>query len=222
EVTGLDASIIQQVNMTHDPVNEAQLVKELKDEAEQRRGFEIATQGKVIPSGPAEKVEEAAKNLERALSLDGNIDNSATTLTAEQSNETLGLLDVPPDEGISESVECERLSELKKVVSDHASKEAETNRTGVSRGNTTALSQSAMDKYVTAISKEAGIAPSAIKDVDMAVKPVDETRLAKELKNEAEQRKLFEIATRGKVILRGPARKVEEASERLERVTHLD
>ena len=44
-------------------------------------------------------------------------------------------------EGIPASVEYERLSELKKIVSEHASKEANVNGPGVAKGSATALSR---------------------------------------------------------------------------------
>ena len=43
-------------------------------------------------------------------------------------------------------------------------------------------SESAMDKYAMTTSKETGVAHSAVRDMDMTEKPVDETQLAKELK----------------------------------------
>jgi hypothetical protein len=202
--TGIAHTTVQGVEMADKPIDETQLAEELKNETEQRKFFEIATQGKVIPGGPAEKVEEAAERLEKVASLDGNTKNQTPT--------------VPLDEGIPPSVECQRLSELKKVVHDHSLNEGPE----VPKGSATSLAQSAMGKYATVISEEAGLDPSMVQHVGMEKQPVDEVRLAKELKNEAEQRKLFEIVTQGKVLPRGPAKKVEEASERLHKVASLD
>jgi len=48
------------------------------------------TQGKVISGGPAKKVEEASKRLEKVVSLDGNTDNDkATTTTTPKGGESV-------------------------------------------------------------------------------------------------------------------------------------
>jgi len=72
----------------------------------------------------------------------------------QETPETPELSPVPCEEnheGIPESVEYERLSELKKVVSEHASKEANANGPGVAKGSATALSREYSDVIIDGI-----------------------------------------------------------------------
>ncbi|KAG9303912.1 hypothetical protein G9A89_005822 [Geosiphon pyriformis] len=128
-------------------------------------------------------------------------------------------------EGIPEEVEFEHVAELKRIAADKAREETIGTGfgSGIRPGSAASLAQSALGKYATAIGEEIR-APSLIVQarVKAADHPVNEAQLVQELKEEAEKRKQFELATQGYVPRAGPASKVEEAAERLEQVLHID
>ncbi|CAG8603248.1 11069_t:CDS:2 [Ambispora gerdemannii] len=130
---------------------------------------------------------------------------------------------IPPNpfdihEGIPEEQEFEHIAELKRLAAEKARRQTIGTSGGIARGTTASLTQSALGKYSTAIGEEIR-APSLVVQarVKAADHPVDQAQLVRELKEEAEQRRQFELQTQGYVPRAGPAAKVEEAAEQLEK-----
>ncbi|CAG8579031.1 12634_t:CDS:2 [Ambispora gerdemannii] len=121
-------------------------------------------------------------------------------------------------EGIPEEQEFEHIAELKRLAAEKARRQTIGTSGEIARGTTASLTQSALGKYSTAIGEEIR-APSLIVQarVKAADHPVDQAQLVRELKEEAEQRRQFELQTQGYVPRAGPAAKVEEAAEQLEK-----
>ncbi|CAG8514798.1 10099_t:CDS:2 [Acaulospora colombiana] len=125
-------------------------------------------------------------------------------------------------EGIPQSKELTHLSELKEVASEHVHKESVGTTSGIQKGGAASLAQSALGKYATAISEETGIPPLSVQGMVPPAEKVDEEKLVKELKEEAQERVAYEVSHMGRVPQAGPARKVEEAAKRLEEVVNMN
>ncbi|CAG8621212.1 9286_t:CDS:2 [Ambispora leptoticha] len=152
---------------------------------------------------------------------------STPTIQSSVTNPT-SPRNIPPNpfdvhEGIPEEQEFEHVAELKRLAAEKARLQTIGTNTGIARGTTASLTQSALGKYSTAIGEEIR-APSLIVQarVKAAEHPVDEAQLVRELKEEAEQRRQFELQTQGYVPRAGPAAKVEEAAEQLEKVLKIE
>ncbi|RHZ87149.1 hypothetical protein Glove_40g22 [Diversispora epigaea] len=132
-----------------------------------------------------------------------------------------GLFEVSPTgeilhESIPQSKELEHLAELKEVALERTRGSA-----GVSKGSPASIAQSALGKYATAISEETGIPPLTVQGMVQPSGQVDEEKLARELKEEAQQRALYETQHIGRIPLAGPASKVEEAAEKIEQIVKI-
>jgi hypothetical protein len=138
-----------------------------------------------------------------------------------------GLFEVSPQgevlhEGIPQSKEFTHLSELKEVASEHARKETAGTTSGIPKGGAASLAQSALGKYATAVSEETGIPSLSVQGMVPLARKVDKEKLVQELKEEAQERVIYEVTHMGRVPQAGPARKVEEAAKRLEHVLKMD
>ncbi|CAG8697677.1 22306_t:CDS:2 [Dentiscutata erythropus] len=230
--TGIPPLSVQGMVAPADTVNEDELVKELKEEAEQRRIYESTHMGRVPVVGPANKVAEAAEKLEHVVKINkgeeispiaqyrkpiiANNNRSRAIITTSISEQGELL-----HEGVAHSKELDHLAQLKEVAAEHAKREGTV--AGVPRGSTTSVAQSAMGKYATALSEEIGVPALTVQGmVSRTGRPVDERKLAEELKEEAQQRADYEMKFFGSVSSTGPAAKVEEAAEKLAQVLKID
>ncbi|CAG8812397.1 30120_t:CDS:2, partial [Racocetra persica] len=231
EETGIPPLSVQGMVAPANTISEDELVQELK-EAEKRRIYEATHMGRVPVVGPANKVAEAAEKLEHVVKIDkgeeisptaqyrkpivANNNRSRAIITTSISEEGELL-----HEGVAHSKELEHLAQLKDVAAEHAKREGTV--AGVPRGSTTSVAQSAMGKYATAVSEEIGVPSLTVQGmVSRTGRPVDEHKLAEELREEAQQRADYEMRVFGSVSPTGPAAKVEEAAEKLAQVLKLD
>ncbi|CAG8655965.1 19455_t:CDS:2 [Cetraspora pellucida] len=208
EETGIPPLSVQGMVAPANTVNEDELVKELKEEAEKRRIYETTYMGRVPAVGPANKVAEAAEKLEHVVKIDKGEDISPTAQYRQSkvnNNRSRAIITASISEegellheGIAHSKELEHLAQLKEVAAEHAKREGTA--AGVPRGSTTSVARM----------------------VSRTGRPVDEHKLAEELKEEAEQRADYEMKVFGSVSPTGPAAKVEEAAEKLAQVLKLD
>ncbi|KAF0392117.1 hypothetical protein F8M41_010595 [Gigaspora margarita] len=232
EETGIPPLSIQGMVAPADTVDKDELVKELKEEAEKRRVYEITHMGRVPVVGPASKVAEAAEKLEHVVKIDKGEEVSPTTQYQQpiitNNNRSRAMITTSISEqgellheGVAHSRELDHIAQLKEVAAEHAKREGTI--AGVPRGSTTSVTQSAMGKYATAVSEEIGVPALTVQGmVSRTGRPVDEYKLAEELKEEAEQRADYEMRVFGGVSATGPAAKVEEAAEKLAQVLKID
>ncbi|CAG8752909.1 7048_t:CDS:2 [Gigaspora rosea] len=230
--TGIPPLSIQGMVAPADAVDEVELVKELKEEAEKRREYETTHMGRVPLVGPASKVAEAAEKLEHVVKIDKGEEVSPTAQYQQpiiaNNNRSRAMITTSISEqgellheGVAHSKELEHIAQLKDVAAEHAKREGTL--AGVPRGSTTSVAQSAMGKYATAVSEEIGVPALTVQGmVSRTGRPVDEYKLADELKEEAEQRADYEMRVFGGVSATGPAAKVEEAAEKLAQVLKID
>ncbi|CAG8475661.1 4635_t:CDS:2 [Diversispora eburnea] len=237
--TGIPPLTVQGMVLPSGQVDEEKLARELKEEAQQRAIYEAQHIGRIPIAGPASKVEEAAEKIEQIVKIDKGEERTPSPVQPPNKsqygqvsqydlaggpyiqNPGGGLFSsifstVIPETGqiyhenIEQSKEFQHLSELKEVASERAKREVVG--TGIPRGSTAAIAQSAMGKYASAIGDEIGVPALAVQGM-VPIAPYEE---------EANIRAEYEKQVYRYLPITTPASKVDEAARKMEKVLRID